>query len=426
MKDFFEFTKRTEEASKKALTLAEKKFSEIDEITEYNQRKVLAAFINNRVDETDFNSTTGYGYNDKGREKLDRLTAEIFGAEDGLIRATTLTCGTHTIATALYGVLRPGDIMLSVTGVPYDTIHSVIGIDKSSKGHGSLADFGVKFEYIELTENDEIDYDAIEKRVGRGDIKMVYIQRSRGYSLRHSISIDEIEKIATLTHRVSPDTVVMTDNCYGEFVETSEPVEVGCDLMIGSMIKNVGGGIARTGGYIAGKKALIDLIAGRLTAPGIGMEVGSYAYGYQYFYQGLFMAPHVVTQALKASALFSRVLGARGYETLPKYSEKQNDIITSIKFKTKDELISFCQTIQTFSPIDSHVLPEPWDMPGYQHQVIMAAGAFVQGSSIELSADGPIRPPYAVYFQGGLTWYHAKLGILMSLQKLVDAGLVTL
>lgn len=201
------------------MTLAEKKFSEIDEITEYNQRKVLAAFINNRVDETDFNSTTGYGYNDKGREKLDKLTAEIFGAEDGLIRATTLTCGTHTIATALYGVLRPGDIMLSVTGVPYDTIHSVIGIDKSSKGHGSLADFGVKFEYIELTENDEIDYDAIEKRVGRGDIKMVYIQRSRGYSLRHSISVDEIEKIATLTHRVSPDTVVMTDNCYGEFTE---------------------------------------------------------------------------------------------------------------------------------------------------------------------------------------------------------------
>ena len=219
MQDFFEFTKRTEEASKKALTLAEKKFSEIDEITEYNQRKVLAAFINNRVDETDFNSTTGYGYNDKGREKLDKLTAEIFGAEDGLIRANTLTCGTHTIATALYGVLRPGDIMLSVTGVPYDTIHSVIGIDKSSKGHGSLADFGVKFEYIELTENDEIDYDAIEKRVGCGDIKMVYIQRSRGYSLRHSISVDEIEKIATLTHRVSPDTVVMTDNCYGEFVE---------------------------------------------------------------------------------------------------------------------------------------------------------------------------------------------------------------
>lgn len=237
MKDFFEFTKRTEEASKKALTLAEKKFSEIDEITEYNQRKVLAAFINNRVDETDFNSTTGYGYNDKGREKLDKLTAEIFGAEDGLIRATTLTCGTHTIATALYGVLRPGDIMLSVTGVPYDTIHSVIGIDKSSKGHGSLADFGVKFEYIELTENDEIDYDAIEKRVGCGDIKMVYIQRSRGYSLRHSISIDEIEKIATLTHRVSPDTVVMTDNCYGEFTEKKEPCDVGADLAAGSLIK---------------------------------------------------------------------------------------------------------------------------------------------------------------------------------------------
>ena len=424
MKDFFEFTKRTEEASKKALTLAEKKFSEIDEITEYNQRKVLAAFINNRVDETDFNSTTGYGYNDKGREKLDRLIAEIFGAEDGLIRATTLTCGTHTIATALYGVLRPGDIMLSVTGVPYDTIHSVIGIDKSSKGHGSLADFGVKFEYIELTENDEIDYDAIEKRVGRGDIKMVYIQRSRGYSLRHSISIDEIEKIATLTHRISPDTVVMTDNCYGEFTEKKEPCDVGVDLAAGSLIKNPGGAIAPCGGYIVGRHDLVEDCAYRMTTPGLGREVGATLGTTRSLYMGLFSSPHVTGEALKTAVFAAALFDLLGFKVTPRPDETRHDIIEAICLENADRLIAFCQGMQKGAPVDSYVSPVPWDMPGYDSQVIMSAGAFTSGSSIELSSDAPLREPYAVWMQGGINFHSGKLGVMLAADEIIKRGLL--
>ena len=310
--------------------------------------------------------------------------------------------------------------MLSVTGVPYDTIHSVIGIDKSSKGHGSLADFGVKFEYIELTENDEIDYDAIEKRVGCGDIKMVYIQRSRGYSLRHSISIDEIEKIATLTHRVSPDTVVMTDNCYGEFTEKKEPCDVGVDLAAGSLIKNPGGGIASTGGYICGRADLVEKCADRLTCVGMGKEVGCSLNQNREMLLGFFLAPQVVASALKTSVFACRFFEKLGYKTLPESGETRTDIIASILLENEENLVAFCQGIQKGSPVDSYVTPEAWDMPGYDSKVIMAAGAFTMGASIELSADAPLREPYAAWMQGGLNFHSGKLGVLLAAQAMLE------
>ena len=400
----------------KEITTAEKDlksvFERIETIALENQNKVLVAFKKNRIALRHFAPTTGYGYDDIGRDTLCRLFADVFDTESAIV-SPLIANGTHAIGTVLFGLLRPGDVMYSVTGNPYDTLMDVV----TGEGIGSLRDFGIKFEKTDVDKNGKINLQAVSDAIKTLKPSMIFIQRSRGYSWRSALSVDEIGEVVSVVRKHS-DAPIVVDNCYGEFTDIIEPTSVGADVIVGSLIKNPGGGLAPTGGYIAGKKALIDLIAGRLTAPGIGMEVGSYAYGYQYFYQGLFMAPHVVTQALKASALFSRVLGARGYETLPKYSEKQNDIITSIKFKTKDELISFCQTIQTFSPIDSHVLPEPWDMPGYRHQVIMAAGAFVQGASIEMSADAPIKEPYIAYFQGALTYEHAKIALNNVLENL--------
>lgn len=387
-------------------------FSRIDDIALYNQNKVLEAFRKNRVALMHFAPTSGYGYDDIGRDTLCRLFADVFNCESALV-SPLIANGTHAISAALFGVLRPGNILYSITGNPYDTLIDVIEGDNI----GSLKDFGVEFIKTELTNNGKIDTAKVIETVKEKKPDVIFLQRSRGYSWRSALSVQEISEIVTQIKKIN-DLPVIVDNCYGEFTDTTEPTDFGADIAVGSLIKNPGGGLAPTGGYIAGKKVFTDLIAGRLTAPGIGMEVGSYAYGYQYFYQGLFMAPHIVAQALKASALFSRVFEIMGYETLPVYGEKQNDIITSIKFNTKEELISFCQTIQTFSPVDSHVLPEPWDMPGYKHQVIMAAGAFVQGASIEMSADAPIKKPFIAYFQGSLTYEHAKIVLNRILDKI--------
>lgn len=387
-------------------------FSRIDDIALYNQNKVLEAFRKNRVALMHFAPTSGYGYDDIGRDTLCRLFADVFNCESALV-SPLIANGTHAISAALFGVLRPGNILYSITGNPYDTLMDVIEGDNI----GSLKDFGVEFIKTELTNNGKIDTAKVIETVKEKKPDVIFIQRSRGYSWRSALSVQEISEIVTQIKKIN-DLPVIVDNCYGEFTDTTEPTDFGADIAVGSLIKNPGGGLAPTGGYIAGKKVFTDLIAGKLTAPGIGMEVGSYAFGYQYFYQGLFMAPHIVVQALKASALFSRVFEIMGYETLPVYGEKQNDIITSIKFNTKEELISFCQTIQTFSPVDSHVLPEPWDMPGYKHQVIMAAGAFVQGASIEMSADAPIKKPFIAYFQGSLTYEHAKIVLNRILDKI--------
>jgi aluminum resistance protein len=387
-------------------------FSRIDDIALYNQNKVLEAFRKNRVALMHFVPTSGYGYDDIGRDTLCRLFADVFNCESALV-SPLIANGTHAISAALFGILRPGNILYSITGNPYDTLMDVIEGDNI----GSLKDFGVEFIKTELTNNGKIDTAKVIETVKEKKPDVIFIQRSRGYSWRSALSVQEISEIVTQIKKIN-DLPVIVDNCYGEFTDTTEPTDFGADIAVGSLIKNPGGGLAPTGGYIAGKKVFTDLIAGRLTAPGIGMEVGSYAFGYQYYYQGLFMAPHIVAQALKASALFSRVFEIMGYETLPVYGEKQNDIITSIKFNTKEELISFCQTIQTFSPVDSHVLPEPWDMPGYKHQVIMAAGAFVQGASIEMSADAPIKKPFIAYFQGSLTYEHAKIVLNRILDKI--------
>ncbi|MBQ7224512.1 MAG: methionine gamma-lyase family protein [Clostridia bacterium] len=384
------------------LDLAER-FNEIDEIALYNQNKVLNAFKLNRIALRHFAGTSGYGYDDTGRDTLCQLFSDVFHTESAIV-SPLIANGTHAISTVLFGLLRPGDLMLAITGNPYDTLMDVIGGEKI----GSLKDFGVNFDKIELNHVGKIDIDLAVNTIKEKKPAVIFIQRSRGYSWRSALSVSEIGEAIREIKKVSSAPVVI-DNCYGEFTDTIEPTDVGADVIVGSLIKNPGGGLAQTGGYVAGKKKYIDLIAGRLTAPGIGMEVGSYAYGYQYYYQGFFIAPHVVAQALKASALFSRVFSQLGYETLPYFDEKQNDIITSIKFKNKEELISFCQTVQIYSPVDSHVVPEPWDMPGYHHQVIMAAGAFVQGASIELSADAPIKEPYIAYFQGALTYEHARI-----------------
>lgn len=386
-----------------AETSLAKRFKEIDDVALYNQNKVLSGFKENRVALRHFAPTNGYGYDDVGRETLCSLYAGVFGTESAIV-SPLIANGTHAISTALFGLLRPGDTFLSVTGNPYDTLMEVV----EGENIGSLKDLGVKFDKIDLVEGN-IDISNIGRYLTAKKPALIFVQRSRGYNWRSALSVKEIRKLAEYAKSFYPDVPIVVDNCYGEFVDTSEPSENGCDVIIGSLIKNPGGGLAPTGGYIAGKKTLIEKISYRLTAPGIGMEVGSYAGGYQYFYQGFFMAPHIVAQALKASLLFSKVFSELGYETLPIASEKQNDIITSIKFKTADELVKFCQTVQVFSPIDSFVLPEPWDMPGYQHKVIMAAGAFVQGASIELSADAPIKEPYIAYFQGALTYEHAKI-----------------
>lgn len=424
MNGFFEFTETTRAASELALRDAETVFGRIDALAEHNQRKVLAAFVRNRVDETDFAPTTGYGYNDKGREKLDRLLADIFGCEDALIRAATLTCGTHALAVALWGVLRPGDVLLCVTGTPYDTLHSVVGIGGRGAGQGTLADFGVRYAQVDLTEKDELDYAAIEREAAGPGVRMVYIQRSRGYSLRHSISTAEIERVCAIVRRVNGQAVVMVDNCYGEFTERREPAEAGADLFAGSLIKNPGGGAAPCGGYIAGRRELVELCSYRLTSPGLGRGVGPSLGCIKDLYLGLFHAPHVTGEALKtavfAAALFSRL----GFRVTPAFGEERHDIVEAVCLENADRLIAFCQGMQKGAPVDSFVTPIPWPMPGYGCPVIMSAGAFISGSSIELSADAPLREPYAVWMQGGLNFHSGKVGVMLAADEIVRRGLL--
>lgn len=377
-------------------------FRQIDEIAFINQKKVIEAFRKNKVSSNMFAGTTGYGYDDKGRDTLCQLYADVFGAEAGIV-SPLLTCGTHTISTALFGLLRPGDYLLSITGDLYDTLEETL----LGKDNGSLQDFGVKYDKIDLL-GEDFDFAAVQKRVKKLKPKVVFIQRSRGYSSRKALSVEQIGKACEFVKKISPKSFLVVDNCYGEFVEIDEPTNHGADVIVGSLIKNAGGGLASTGGYIVGCKRAIDLIAKRFTCPSLGMEVGSFEAGYRIYFQGLFMAPHVVAQAMKGALLIGKVMEEKGYKTLPSSQEKSSDIIKSIVIGNSEQLIKFVQTVQKFSPIDSFVTPLPWDMPGYDDQVIMAAGTFVGGASIEMSCDSPIRPPYIAYFQGALTYEHAK------------------
>lgn len=416
---FFNISPRIEAAAEKALKKCEAQFRSIEETTEYNQLKVQKAFIDFGISERHFGVSTGYGYGDSGRETLDKVWAQVFGCEDALVRHN-FTCGTHTLAVALFGVLRPGDKMLCVSGQPYDTLHSVIGI--SGEGMGSLKELGVKYDYVPL-KDDRLDYDAIEKAVTK-DTTMVYIQRSRGYELRPSLSLEETEKVCKIAKSVNSNVIVMVDNCYCEFVNKLEPPQVGADLIAGSMIKNAGGGIARTGGYVAGRHDLVEKCAYRLTTPGLGREVGATLGMNRELYMGLFYAPHTVGEALKSAVFISALFGELGYDVTPKYDEPRQDIVQSLGLENPESLVAFCQGVQSGSPIDSFLLPEPWDMPGYDSKVVMAAGAFTLGSSIELSADAPIRPPYYVWIQGGLNFHSAKICALLAAQQMEDKGLL--
>ncbi len=397
------------------------RFDKIDETAEYNQMKVLAAMQKNRVSEACLGTSTGYGYNDLGRDTLEQVYADTFHAEAALVRPQ-IACGTHALAIALFGNLRPGDELLSIAGKPYDTLEEVIGIRPSS---GSLAEYGITYRQVDLLEDGSFDFPAIREAIHERT-KLVTIQRSKGYQTRPSFSVRQIGEAIAFVKQCRPDLPCMIDNCYGEFVDVIEPTDVGADLMVGSLIKNPGGGLAPIGGYLVGKKELVENASYRMTSPGLGMEVGATLGVNQSFYQGFFLAPMVVKGALKGAIFAANVYEKLGFAVVPDGSEPRQDIIQAVTLGTPEGVIAFCKGIQAAAPVDSYVDPEPWDMPGYDSQVIMAAGAFVQGSSIELSADGPMKPPYAVYFQGGLTWEHAKLGILKSLQKLVDEKLVTL
>jgi cystathionine beta-lyase family protein involved in aluminum resistance len=398
-----------------------KRFEAIDENAEYNQMKVLHAMQKNKVSEACLYSTTGYGYNDLGRDTLEAVYADAFHTEAALVRPL-LACGTHALAVALFGNLRPGDELLSPVGKPYDTLEEVIGIRPS---RGSLAEYGVSYRQVELLPDGSFDYENIRKAVNE-KTRLVEIQRSKGYLTRPTFSVEQIGELIAFIKNIKPDVICMVDNCYGEFVEKIEPTDVGADLVVGSLIKNPGGGLAPIGGYIAGKEEYVENAAYRLTCPGLGREVGATLGVNSAFYQGFFLAPTVTAGALKGAVFAANIYENLGFLVTPNGSEQRHDIIQAVTFGTPEGVIEFCKGIQAAAPVDSYVEPEPWAMPGYDSDVIMAAGAFVQGSSIELSADGPIKPPYTVYFQGGLTWYHAKLGILMSLQKLVDKNLAVL
>lgn len=415
---FFPFSDELQAFSKKALLKCESVFSEIDRLTEFNQQKVLKAFINNGVSESHFSGSTGYGYGDRGREVLDELTAEIFGAEDAIIRHS-FASGTHTLCVMLFGVLRPGDNVLCVTGEPYDTIHSVIGL--SGEGMGSLKDFGVTFDIVDLLPDGSVDYDKIREEIKKKEYKAVYVQRSRGYTLRPTLTCDDIEKITAIVKGESK-AIVMLDNCYGEFTEYKTPSDVGVDLFAGSLIKNPGGGIAKCGGYIAGRKDLVELCSYRMTTPGVGREVGATLGNSRDIFMGLFNAPHVTGEALKVAVFTAALFEEMGYEVSPTSQERRADIIQSIKLETPEKLIAFCQGLQSGSVIDSYVVPEPWAMPGYDSDVIMAAGAFTNGSSIELSADAPLREPYAVWLQGGLNFHSGKIGVLLGAQRVMNSN----
>ena len=397
----------------------EGRFKKIDETAEYNQMKVLKALQENKVSEACLLGTTGYGYNDLGRDVLEEVYAKAFHGESALVRPQLIS-GTHALHVALSGNLRPGDELLSPVGKPYDTLEEVIGIRDSV---GSLKEYGVVYRQVDLLEDGSFDFENIRKAINE-KTKLVTIQRSKGYATRPTLSVEKIGQLISFVKSVKPDVICMVDNCYGEFVERIEPTDVGADMIVGSLIKNPGGGLAPIGGYIVGRKDCIDRASYRLSAPGLGKEVGASLGLNQSFYQGLFLSPTVVAGALKGAIFAANIYEKLGFAVVPNGSESRHDIIQAVTFGTPEGVIAFCQGIQAAAPVDSFVTPEPWDMPGYDAPVIMAAGAFVQGSSIELSADGPIKPPYAVYFQGGLTWYHAKLGIMKSMQKMVDAGII--
>lgn len=396
------------------------RFDEIDRNAEYNQLKVVKAMQDCKVSEACLLGTTGYGYNDLGRETLEAVYASLFHAEDALVRPQ-ITCGTHALALALMSNLRPGDEILSPVGKPYDTLEEVIGIRPSK---GSLAEYGITYQQVDLLENGEFDYENIKKAINE-KTRLITIQRSKGYQTRPTLSVKRIGELIAFVKEIKPDVICMVDNCYGEFVERIEPTDVGADMIVGSLIKNPGGGLAPIGGYIVGKKECVENAAYRLTSPGLGKEVGASLGILRDFYQGLFLAPTVTAGALKGAIFAANIYEKLGFKVVPNGTESRHDIIQAVEFGTPEGVVAFCQGIQAAAPVDSFVTPEPWDMPGYDSQVIMAAGAFVSGSSIELSADGPIKPPYAVYFQGGLTFEHARFGIMKTLQSVVDAGLAS-
>lgn len=421
---FFDVNSRLLEVSQRAETAAKEAFHRIEEITEYNQQKVLSAYIRHQVSETHFVPTTGYGYGDRGRDALDEILADIMGAEDALIRHSIVS-GTHAITIALFGILRPGDTLLAATGAPYDTLEKVIG--HAQPCAGSLAEYGVKYSQVELNEQELPDLPAIQAALQADPaVKMVHIQRSRGYNTRPSLSIEWIEKIIKAVREIREDVVVFVDNCYGEFVEKREPNEVGADLIAGSLIKNPGGGIAENGGYLCGTKECIELCSYRMTTPGLGREVGASLGHNRSLYMGLFQAPHVVGEALKTAVYAASLFHELGYGVSPSVNEPRADIIQTVLLENADNLVAFCQGMQKGAPVDAFVVPEPWDMPGYTSPVIMAAGAFTMGASIELSADAPLREPFAAYMQGGLNYHSGKIGVLLAAQSMLDKGLLNI
>lgn len=407
--------------SREILDSLSTRFCEIDKTAEYNQLKVIKAMQDNKVSEACFLGTTGYGYNDLGRDTLEAVYASVFHAQDALVRPQ-ITCGTHALALALMSNLRPGEELFSPVGKPYDTLEEVIGIRPSK---GSLAEYGITYQQVDLLEDGSFDYENIKKALNE-KTKLVTIQRSKGYQTRPTLSVQKISELISFIKGIKPDVICMVDNCYGEFVERLEPTDVGADMAVGSLIKNPGGGLAPIGGYIVGKKECVENAAYRLTSPGLGKEVGASLGILKDFYQGLFLAPTVTAGALKGAVFAANAYEKLGFKVVPNSTQSRHDIIQAVTFGTPEGVIAFCKGIQAAAPVDSFVTPEPWDMPGYDSKVIMAAGAFVSGSSIELSADGPIKPPYAVYFQGGLTFQHACFGIMKTLQSIVDAGLVTI
>lgn len=407
------------EYGEQTLVSLKDRFDEIDKTAEYNQLKVLKAMQDCRVSEACLLGTTGYGYNDIGRDTLEAVYASLFHTEAALVRPQ-ITCGTHALALALMSNLRPGDELLSPVGKPYDTLEEVIGIRES---RGSLKEYGISYRQVDLKEDGSFDWEGIRNAI-HPNTKLATIQRSKGYQTRPTLSVEQIGELIAFLKSIKPDIICMVDNCYGELVERQEPTDVGADMVVGSLIKNLGGGLAPTGGYVCGRQDLIDRCAYRLSAPGLGKEVGANLGLLTSFYQGLFLAPTVVASSVKGAIFTAGCYEALGFRVVPGSREVRRDIIQAVELGSREAMCAFCKGIQAAAPVDSYVTPEPWAMPGYDSDVIMAAGAFVQGASIELSADGPIRPPYAVYFQGGLTWYHAKLGGLMSLQKLHDAGLL--
>ena len=411
LKEYYGLDDETFVLSEEVMEDIKDKFEEIKQIREYNQYKVLRAMQRANLSDNHFNWTTGYGYNDIGREKIEEIYADVFGAEDALVRPIIVN-GTHALSLCIQGLVRPGDEILSITEKPYDTLQGVIGIREEK---GSLKEFGVTYDDVDFLEDGNIDLEGVKRKINNRT-KLVLIQRSKGYSWRKSLSIEDIKEAIEVVKSVKKDVIVMVDNCYGEFLDVKEPTEVGADIMAGSLIKNPGGGLALTGGYIAGRKDLVEMVSYRLTTPGIGKECGLTFGTSRNVLQGFFMAPYITSQAVMGAIYCARMFERLGYEVLPKYNDLRSDIIQVVRLKNAEEVIAFCQGVQAAAPVDSYVKPEPWAMPGYEDEVIMAAGAFIQGSSIELSADAPIRPPYNVYFQGGLTFDHSKMGTLKAIE----------